>query len=350
VAAALLAAVVATWLASPGRPSPRYSALPDPCALVSAANIGRYAPGAVKSAPNVVVFSGNVLGDCDWSTGSTAISVQVTFYPSAADAAKTMAPQGASRGMQPVAGLGDRAEASLTATRKFHTAELTVQSGNAIIVVSYDAPAGGHDAVAVRSATTALARAALAALPTAPAADAGAAGFPASARPGRPYASPASTCAMVRPALLASALPGAAVNPGETTSLTAGSSGTTDCSWTAASGTLKVDVAVLGPAPASPCPSPYSEPAICLGATEGSGFASFYRPGGTMQRISGLGDQATAYVAAPSGPPFIIVTADSGNAVVTVTMGWTGHLARATQLAETTAIARDVLGALPRSR
>jgi hypothetical protein len=69
-----------------------------------------------------------------------------------------------------------------------------------------------------------------------------------------------------------------------------------------------------------------------------------------VQRISGLGDQATAYFSAPGTPPLILLTADSGNAVVTVDMRWTGHPARAMQLAETTAIARDVLGALPRSR
>lgn len=341
VAMALLVAAVAAWLASPGRPSPRYSALPDPCALVSAANIGRYAPGAQKFPPSLDVSSGIVFGDCSWSAGSATIDVQVTLNPSAADAAKMMAPQGASRSMQPVAGLGDRAVAYLTASGDVRIAALTVQSGNAIIGVSYGSPAGSHDAAAVQSAATALARAALALLPTAPAAgtDVGASGFPASARPGRPYAGPASACALVRPALLASSLPGAAVDPGETASLTAGSSGTADCSWTAASGTLSVDVAVLGPAPASPFLSPHSEPAMTA-----------YGPGGTVQRISGLGDQATAYFAAPSGAPLIVLTADSGNAVVTVDIRWTGHLARAMQLAETEAIVRDVLGALPRSR
>ena|SRR6266567_3139479 len=94
--------------------------------------------------------------------------------------------------------------------------------------------------------------------------------------------------------------------------------------------------------------SPHSETAItvCPAAAVGS----FIGPGGTVQRISGLGDQATAYFAAPSGPPLIVLTADSGNAVVTADMHWTRHLARAMQLAETTAIVRDVLGALPRSR
>jgi hypothetical protein len=327
VAMALLVAAVAAWLASPGRPSPRYSALPDPCALVSAANIGRYAPGAQKFPPSLDVSSGIVFGDCSWSAGSATIDVQVTLNSSAADAAKMMGPQGASRSMEPVAGLGDRAVAYLTAGGDVRIADLTVQSGNAIIGVSYGSPAGSHDATAVQSAAKALARAALALLPTAPAAgtDVGASGFPASARPGRPYASPASACALVRPALLASSLPGAAVDPGETASLTAGSSSTTDCSWTAANGTLSVD--------------PHSEPAITA-----------YGPGGTVQRITGLGDQATAYFAAPSGPPLIVLTADSGNAVVTVDIRWTGHLARAMQLAETEAIVRDVLGALPRSR
>jgi hypothetical protein len=327
--------------------------MPDPCALVSAASIGRYAPGAQKFPPSLDVSSGIVFGGCNWYVGSTGIDVEVTLYPSAADAARTMAPHGALRSMQPVAGLGDRAVADLADNRNIRTAQLTVQSGNAIINMSYSSPAARHDAAAVRSAATALARAALASLPTAPAASTGtgAVGFPASARPGSPYARPAGACALVRPALLASSLPGAAVDPGETASLTVGSSGTTDCSWTATSGTLKVDVAVLGPAPASPCPSGHSEPGVmgCLN-TSGSVIASFNGPGGTVQRISGLGDQATAYLAAPSGPPYIIVTADSGNAVVTVNLRWTGHLARAKQLAETEAIARDVLGALPRSR
>jgi hypothetical protein len=341
VAMALLVAAVAAWLVSPRRPSPRYSALPDPCALVSAASIGRYVPGAQKFPPSLNVSSGTVFGDCSWSAGSTMIDVQVTLNPSAADAAKMMAPQGASRSMQLVAGLGDRAVAYQAASGDVRTADLTVQSGNAIIGVSYGSSSGSDDAAAVRSAATALASAALALLPTAPAVgtDVGASGFPASARPGRPYASPASACALVRPALLASSLPGAAVDPGETASLTAGSSATADCSWTAASGTLSVDVAVLGPAPASPFLSPHSEPAITA-----------YGPGGTVQRISGLGDQATAYFAAPSRPPLIFLTADSGNAVVTVDIRWTGHLARAMQLAETEAIVRDVLGALPRSR
>jgi hypothetical protein len=353
VAMALLVAAAATWLASPGRPGPRYSALPDPCALVSAASIGRYAPGAQKFPTSLDVSSGIVFGDCIWSAGQTTISVEVTLYSSAADAAETMAPHGALRSRQPVVGLGDRAVADLTDNRNIRTSQLTVESGNAIIDMSYSSPAGSHDAAAVQSAATALARAALASLPTAPAAGTGtgAVGFPASARPGSPYARPASACALVRPALLASSLPGAAVDPGETASLTVGSSGSADCSWTAASGTLRVYVAVLGPAPASPCSSLHSEPGImgCV-STSSSVIASFYGPGGTVQRISGLGDQATAYLAAPSGPPYIIVTADSGNAVVTVNMHWTGQLARATQLAETEAIARDVLGALPRSR
>ena len=339
-AIALLVAAMAAWPASPGRPAPRYSALPDPCALVSAASIGRYTPGAQKFPPSLDVSSGTVFGDCSWSAGSTMIDVQVTLNPSAADAAKMLGPQDASRSM-PVAGLGDRAVAYLTASGHVRTADLTVQSGNAIIGVSYGSSSGSDDAAAVRSAATALASAALALLPTAPAvgADVGASGFPASARPGRPYASPASACALVRPALLASSLPGAAVDPGETASLTAGSSGTTDCSWTAASGTLSVYVAVLGPAPASPFLSPHSESAITA-----------YGPGGTVQRISGLGDQATAYFAAPGGPPVLILTADSGNAVVTADIRWTGHLARSMQLAETQAIVRDVLGALPRPR
>jgi hypothetical protein len=353
VAMALLVAAVATWLASPGRPSPRYSALPDPCALVSAASIGRYAPGAQKFPASLDVSSGIVFGDCSWSAGKTMINVEVTLYSSATDAAKTMAPPGVSRSMQPVAGLGDHAVADLTASGNVRTAYLAVQSGNAVIGVSYGSPAGSRDAAAVRSAATALAGAALALLPKAPAVGtgAGAVGFPASARPGRPYARPASACALVRPALLASWLPGAAVDPGETASLTVGSSGTTSCSWTAASGTLRVDVAVLGPAPASSCLSPRSEPAIMIcPAARSSVSATVYGPGGTVQHISGLGDQATAYLAAASGPPLIILTADSGNAVVTVDMRWTGQLARAAQLAETTAITRDVLGALPRSR
>jgi hypothetical protein len=354
-AMALLVAAVATWLAPPGRPSPRYSALPDPCALVSAADIGRYVPGAQKFPPSLVVASGLVSGSCSWSAGKTVIGVQVTLHPSAADAATTMAPRGASPSMQPVAGLGDRAVANLTANGDVRTAYLSVQSGNAVIGVSYGSSAGSHDAAVARSAAMALASAALASLPTAPAASAVASGFPASARPGKPYASPASACALVRPALLASSLPGATVDTGETASLAAGSSGTADCSWTAASGTLKVDVAVLGPAPASPCLSSqsegqYSGPVIPACPAGSSTAAGFYGPGGTLQRISGLGDQATAYFAVPSGPPLIILTADSGNAVVTVEMHWTGHPARTAQLAETTAIVRDVLGALPRSR
>jgi hypothetical protein len=277
------------------------------------------------------------------------ISVQVTLRPSAADAAKAMAPQGAAaRDTEPVAGLGDRASLSQSASGNARFADVTVQAGNAVIDVSCSVPASSQDTAALRSAAMAIASTALASLPTAPAADtsADASGFPASARPGRPYASPASACALPGPALLASSLPGAAVDPAEAARLTAGTSGSATCRWTAASGTLRIDVAVLGPAPSSPCPSPASE---TITACPGSGSFSFYGPGGTVQAISGLGDQATAYFAASSGPPLIVVTADSGNAIITVQMTWTGHPARATQLAQARAITRGVLGALPRS-
>jgi hypothetical protein len=80
-----------------------------------------------------------------------------------------------------------------------------------------------------------------------------------------------------------------------------------------------------------------------------SGGVFVQAPGGTVQRVSGLGDQATAYTGAPGGPPFIMLIADSGNAVITIDVRWTGHPTRAAQLAQAAAIVRDVLGALPRS-
>jgi hypothetical protein len=64
-----------------------------------------------------------------------------------------------------------------------------------------------------------------------------------------------------------------------------------------------------------------------------------------VHRISGLGSQAVAYV----GERFVTLTAYAGNAVVLVTMQWTGHPDQALELPDTTAVARDVLGALPRS-
>ena len=182
-AAAAPAASSAGPPASPSLQGPRYVSPRDPCTLVRAATLARYAPGATAS--KIPVPSGTTvpgapqLSNCGWATPNASILLELTI-----DSDSAAARQGYEFGVQyarqnqqgltfhgakAVTGVGQQATAIFQVmTGNSPSVALYVWSGNAEFQVSFtDLPFGTQTSRAAKlAAVIAMARDILAALPT----------------------------------------------------------------------------------------------------------------------------------------------------------------------------------------
>lgn len=159
VAAAAVAAAVLV-IAKPGSQPLKYSTLPAPCGMLSAASVAKYLPGATSSVTKTPSGQASKVGACTWSSISggedRTLLLQVDVYgtssglASAEHAYSKEVPsancqcQGYKVVRQSVTGLGDQATALFTSPTAAKTGtwnvpqvNLLVRSGNADINVGY---------------------------------------------------------------------------------------------------------------------------------------------------------------------------------------------------------------------
>lgn len=401
VAGATTAAVTAA--VSPGH-SHQYRTLPAACSLVKPATMSKYLPGATGSS-FAVPAAGDQAGGCAWYTAdggqSQALSViaeigqnplgdflqqepSYTLAQSNAQAYKVTTVDRA------VPGLGDRADAmfltvSRAGSRSVPDYQLLLQvwSGNATIFASLNF--SGTPAAAVRASPAdavrqdgliAMAQDALAALanpaavpppPASPSAGATAATpVPAPSptpQPGPHYASPAAPCKLVSAATLAKYLPGASVLDSQPAPAATGSPvlEASHCGWDGdAQVNLTVFVTVfqyaVGPASAQEdfqFSTHYDAQSRTYNGTRDTVNGS--------RQVTGLGSQAAAFFETETSSQLgteqlIQLLMLSGNTRVDIDLSYgdnqqlpgamvPGH---SEELTAATAIARDILAALPR--
>jgi hypothetical protein len=195
VAALVVAAAVVAVVLVTGKPAAqplKYTSLPAPCSMLSAASVAKYLPGATSSVTNAPSSQASKVSACTWSSISggedRTLLLQVDVYgsssglTSAQHAYRKEVPaancqcQGYKVVRQSVTGLGDQATALFTSPSAARTGtwnvpqvNLLVRSGNADINVGYivaaigKAPAPPSNA-ALLAATMAMARNVLSAL------------------------------------------------------------------------------------------------------------------------------------------------------------------------------------------
>jgi hypothetical protein len=171
--------------ASPSPQGPHYASPHDPCRLVRAATLARYAPGAASKqlpAPVDTVPGTPQLSNCGWIAlnGSLVLDLTIDADSASAQQGYEFAVQYARHnangitfnGVQTVTGVGQHASAIFQtvsiASGESHTVVLFVWSGNADIEISFThEPFGSEPSRATKlAADIAMARDVLAALPS----------------------------------------------------------------------------------------------------------------------------------------------------------------------------------------
>jgi hypothetical protein len=357
VAAAVITAVRQPPAAWPG---PQYASTHDPCTMVGAATLAKFAPGdAVDTigthlpGSGVAVTGAPQMADCSWNLPLGGLVVLVNLYGPAAGSgsaqqlfdfdvhANSKSTELGGRpvtftGMRVVTGLGNQAKAIFATADPGYMLSLLLWSGNAEIEVLYSSPyvpigstqlAGAL--AAARDILTGLARP-------------GSVSSAQSAAPAGPhFGNPPRPCQLITAATMAKYLPGATVDP-QQPSFDA-QSGLSSCSWTTPSGSANVllDVTIY------PAATGYA------GAQQGfeSDVQSDQGDLVTSQHpVTGLGDQAVAIFESKGSPQIADLLVWSGNAEIALTYsGFSGGPGPAGELAATIAMARDILAALPRS-
>lgn len=375
LAAAVIAAAV-FLIVRPTVPQSRYGSLPgQSCALVNAAHVAKYLPGAKGTPVSAGSYPKAGVGICKWSITTDgenrSLVAEAEIFRSAAAVSQAQQAyraslsafgchcQGVTVSTKPVTGLGDQAvQAFIVAgpTANFRTApvaqspgaSLVVQSSNAVIGIKLDTA----DTVTGLSLTSppspalvagmiTMARDVLAVLVR----PASAVAPPSSSLAAEPrYAGRPDPCRMVRAATLATYVPGTTIAPetGQPAGKTA-ATGTSSCGW--GSEDLGAHLAV----------STYSGAVAAQQrflADEGALSISNQVIGVTgMRWLNGLGEGALASVRHQNTEGLVDVIAWSGNAEVDVSYsdlapGATSPARTARLLAGATAMARDSLAAL----
>jgi hypothetical protein len=329
---------------------PHYSGSRDPCQLITATTLARYAPGtSVTPQPQTSGTPGSSSGSlqqCSWGSNNLLVLLTLWSYPNATGAAEDFSTdaQAMSRstaqvkvtGSQWMSDVGERAVALFqTRPGTGQGVELFVWSGNAKIDLwlNYSGSAT-PGRIALVTASIAMARDILAALAR-PAA---------SSQPHGPlYASPSDACALVKASTLAAYAPGAARAPGLGELQGAGGSQTFDCAWSADGGSIDLNLSIYTSAD---------------GAQGGFEFdlEQAHKQLDTAihgtQPVKGLGEQATALFETQMGDsPGVQLYVWSGNAEIQVSFSnvpFSTPVSRAAMLAADTAITRDVLADLHR--
>jgi len=376
--AAVIAAVVLV-VVRPGDQRLKYTSMPAPCIMVTAASLAKYMPDATSSPQSMPSSSAHQEGGCSWSSISGGqdrnLLLRVDVFGSSSGL--TSAQQAYQRlvsapaccenltvSTRPVTGLGDQAVALFITEKPAANGaavpppgvSLIVRSGNADINLGYDAFPIGSARASVTPATElagaiAMASDALAALAN-PAAAASAAPSPApspatpSPPPGPRYASPHDACLLVKAATLARYAPGAVASKIPVPTSSGGVPGEpqlSNCGWAGPNASIVLELTIDADSPTAQ-----------QGYEFGVQYARQNENGTTFhgaQTVTGVGQQATAIFQTLSGSPSVALHVWSGNAEFEVSISdlpFSTPLSRATKLAADIAIARDVLAGLPK--
>ena len=348
LAALAVPAAVPRSAAAPASAEPDYAAKPDPCRLISAATLGRYAPGVnvfPGPSPSTPADTGQ-LSSCSWGSDSIFILLNLTTFPDAASArqgfdvdAGTAGTGGATTvtGSRWLADLGGAAFAVFKSQSGENGVEVFVWSGNAELDYWFAGKGAGPSlpgpatllaggVAMARDGLFALARPALSGFPEEPL-----------------YVSPHDACTLIKTATLARYAPGASSAKLPQPNAPGGPQ-TAFCAWEAQTGSIFLSVTT------------YSGPDSAL-----SGYqfdVQSARKGETdtkvirTQPVNGLGQQAIALFTTVMGnSPDVDVYVLSDNAEIQVSYSnvpFSTPLSRSAMLAADTAMTRDVLADLHR--
>jgi hypothetical protein len=376
----LVAALVAVVLVAvrPGAQQLKYTSLPAPCDLVSAASLAKYMPDVTSSPQSTPSNSTDQQGACTWSsiTGGQdrSLLVQVDVFGSSSGPSRAqqsyqreVSGPGCCKGLKistrPVTGLGDQAMALVITQSEVKGAPglppgaaLVVRSGNADINLTYSIfPIGSAKPAltiaAQQAGEIAMARDVLAALanPAAAASPAAATSVaPSSTASPSPlgprYASPHDPCTLIKAATLARYAPGAAAKQIPVPAGTVpGTPQLSNCGWEEPNGSIVLELTID---PDSPSARQGYEFAVQYARQNKSG-TKFHG----AQAVTGVGQQATAIFQTILGnSPSVALYVWSGNAEFQISftdLPFSTPPSRATKLAADIAMARDVLAALP---
>jgi hypothetical protein len=315
-----------------------YAGRPDPCKMISAATLTRYAPGVVLSPEGAPSSGATQDSECDWNSDSTSITVRLKRYPGPASALQdfstgTQAVGVALSGARWIPDLAELAAGTFSFDPALDSAELFLWSGNVYLDYSYTLSGASRlDHSAPLAAVIAMARDGVAAL----------------ARPavsaygqGPRYASPHDACAMIKKSTLARYTPGAIADP------SSGNNGTTDSSICGlGSGSVSIVLIITIQSDADNGQGEFESDVQYARENHDDTKVTGMRP------VRGVGSQADAIFETFTGSPSVELLVWSGNANVEVSctdLGFGPPLSRAGKLAAAIAIARDVLAALPRA-
>ncbi len=320
-------------------PEARYAGRRDPCTLISAATLARYAPGAILNPVPAISSGSPQTSECDWDSGSISIAVTLRLYPGAAGARNDFDFDTGSVGVtltgaRWIPDLGEAAAATFTIEPGSDSVDLFLWSGNAYLDVSYKNTGSGPsrlDRSAPLAGVIAMARDGLAALAQ-PAAS--------SYSPGPQYVSPHDACTVIKASTLARYAPGATVEkiPGGDTG---GPPDISTCAWGSDSVSIVLIVTIESDADQA---QSWFQSGVQY-ARQNHDTAKF----DGMQPVHGVGAQATAIFQTVMGLPAVDLYVWSGNAEVQVScadVGFGPPLSRAGKLAADIAMARDVLAGL----
>lgn len=318
-------------------PEAHYAGRRDPCKLISAATLARYAPGTVLQPVPDTSTGLPQQSECGWGADSTSVSL-VLRVSSGVDGAQAAFSANAGSIGSTVTGarwlpdLGDSAVASYTLEPGSDHVVLYVTSGNVELEYSYTVKGSGPlrlDRSDSLAGVITMARDGLAALAR-----------PASSQYQREprYAGSQQACALVRPATLARY---GASEPGDSEH---GVTNESLCGWGSDAVSISLIVTIDSDPDSAESGYQYSVQDADK-PQEGFTFSG-------ARRVSGLGQQAEAVFQTLNGSPSVSLYVWSGNAEVDVTstdLGFGSPLSRAAKVAADIAVARDVLGRMHRA-
>jgi hypothetical protein len=333
---------------APLSPEPHYAGRRDPCRLITAATLARYASGAtlgLGSPPSSVQNHVQSQG-CDWSSDDTFVLLTLNTFPNAArawqgyqvDAASSGRSGNGVTGTEWLPGTGELAAAIFRTQSGHDGVEMLVWSGNVELQYWYTGTSGpSRPRAELLAGAIAMSRDSLAAL-SSPAASA--------YLPEPQYASPDNACTLVKPSTLARYVPGATPDKLPATGGGSAVPQTSGCDWTTDSTGMLLNL-TLAVDPDSATGAYQFDIKEAMKSQTGAKFLS-------AQPVHGVGDQATAIYQTLNAinEPAVALYVLSGNAEVEVSasdVGIGAPLSRAGKLAADIAMARDALARLHRA-
>jgi hypothetical protein len=331
---------------APVSPEPQYAGRRDPCRLMTAATLARYAPAATLGlSPAATASTGQRRSDgCVWSSDSTFILLTLNTFPNAVAAwqdyqsgVRAIGRSGKGvTGTQWLPDLGESAAAIFRTQSGEDGVELLVWSGNVEFDYWYTSTDGpSRPRATLLAGAIAMGRDGLAAL-SSPAAS--------SFRPEPHYASPGDTCKLITAATLARYASGATLDKLPTSGGGSGTAVNSGCVWTSDSISILMNLTIA----ADHDSATGSYQLNLRDARQNQVDSKFLG----ARSVRGVGEQATAIFQIEVGnSPAVTLEVLSGNASVEITssdVGIGAPLSRAGKLAADIAMARDVLAGLRR--